>query len=83
MPPNPARSPEGSRSPNKASPASSAPSAGTLQILQGGPRTWPREVVEHVQSLLALGWTSSKVVNHYSLHEFGLTPHQVRCLLWD
>ena len=82
-PPPPARSPEGARSPSKASPASSAPSAGTLQILQGGPSTWPREVVEHVQSLLALGWTSSKVVNHYSLQEFGLTPHQVRCLLWD
>ena len=45
--------------------------------LRGGPRNWPREVVEHVQSLLDLGWASAKVANHYSLQEFELSEAQV------
>ena len=71
-----------SKSPTKISPSKSkstaaAADADSGQILRGGPKTWPHEVVEHVQSLLGLGWSSSKVANHYSLVEFGLTSQQV------
>ena len=47
------------------------------QILRGGPKTWPLEVVEHVHTMLDLGWSSSKVANHYSLLVFGITPQQI------
>ena len=53
------------------------PTAESNQLLRGGPKTWPPEVVEHVKSLVDLGWSSGKVVNHYSLVAFGLTPAQV------
>ena len=69
-----------SRSPNKTSPTKSPTAVhdlGDEQILRGGPKTWPPEVVEHVQSLLELGWSSSKVSNHYSLIAFGLSTQQV------
>jgi len=60
-----------------ASPKAGASPDETSTKMKGGPRNWPREVVEHVQALLQLGWTNGKVANHYSLQEFSLTEAQV------
>jgi len=68
-----------SKSPSKTSPSKSpgVTVGDSSQVLRGGPKTWPVEVLEHVHRLIDLGWSSSKVSNHYSLVCFGLTPQQV------
>ena len=76
--PEPMRSlPKTPRSHNTSPSKHAAEEPHSGQILRGGPKTWPPEVVEHVQSLLELGWSSLKVANHYSLVAFGLTPQQI------